>query len=81
MPYLATRIAGMASLSFLGILSVLDSLAQFKGYLFDTASSTTTVQLLAMKEFFGNASNIVTGTDCESSVSFEILTGEAEADY
>jgi hypothetical protein len=52
MPYLATRIAGMASLSFLGSLSVAESLAQFKGYLFDTASSTTVVQLLAIKEFF-----------------------------
>ncbi|TVY52703.1 Decarboxylase yanB, partial [Lachnellula suecica] len=59
MPYLATRIAGMASLSFLGSLNVLDSLAQFRGYLFDTASSTSVVQLLAMKEFFGGAGGIV----------------------
>ncbi|KAH6684548.1 hypothetical protein B0J14DRAFT_527368 [Halenospora varia] len=63
MPYLATRIAGMASLSFLGSLSVATTLAQFKNYIFDTASSTTAVQLLAMKEFFGGTDKIVTGTD------------------
>ncbi|TVY16245.1 Decarboxylase yanB [Lachnellula arida] len=63
MPYLATRIAGLASLSFLGSLNVTATLAQFRGYLFDTASATTVVQLLAMKEFFGGTGNIVTGTD------------------
>lgn len=65
MPYVATRIAGMASLSFLGSMNVTTTLAQFKGYLFDTASSTTLIQLMAMKEFFGGTSKIVTGTDCE----------------
>ena len=65
MPYLATRIAGMASLSFLGSLNVATTLAQFKGYFFDTASSTTLIQLMAMKEFFGGTSKILTGTDCK----------------
>ncbi|RDL35274.1 Uncharacterized protein BP5553_07205 [Venustampulla echinocandica] len=63
LPYLATRIAGLASLPFMGGLSVPDSLNQFKGYLFDTASSTSVVQLIAMKQFFGSVSGIVTGTD------------------
>ncbi|KFY97176.1 hypothetical protein V498_02196 [Pseudogymnoascus sp. VKM F-4517 (FW-2822)] len=62
MPYLAQRIAGMASLSFLGSLSVVDSLNQFKGYLFDTASSTSPIQLISMN-LFGGVNKIVTGTD------------------
>ncbi|CZR68307.1 uncharacterized protein PAC_18206 [Phialocephala subalpina] len=62
MPYLGTRIAGMASLSFLGGLSVADSLKQFKNYIFDTASSTTVMQLLAMNNF-GGVEKIVVGTD------------------
>lgn len=64
MPYLGTRIAGMASLSFMGGLNVLESLTQFKNYIFDTASATTVMQLVAMKEF-GGTSKTVTGTDCE----------------
>lgn len=65
MPYLAGRIGGLASLPFMGGLSVPESLAQLKGYLFDTASSTSVVQLLGMKEFFGSVSGIVLGTDCK----------------
>lgn len=69
MPYLAQRIAGMASLSFLGSLSVVDSLNQFKGYLFDTASSTAPIQLISMN-LFGGVNKIVTGTDCLFLFSF-----------
>lgn len=62
-PYLATRIAGLASLSFVGGFNVLDSLAQFQDYLLDTASAYSAVQLVAMKAFSG-IEKIVTGTDC-----------------
>lgn len=68
MPYLAGRIAGMASLSFLGSLNVAQTLAQFKGYLFDTASSTSAIQLVAMNAF-GGVNKIVTGTDCKFPTS------------
>ncbi|KAJ5929213.1 hypothetical protein N7454_007061 [Penicillium verhagenii] len=61
-PYLATRIAGMASLSWLTDLSVTESLAQLTGYYYDTASSTSAIQLAALKSFVG-ADHIVTGTD------------------
>ena len=40
-PYVATRIAGMASMPFLGSLVVTETLAQFKNFIFDTASATT----------------------------------------
>ncbi|KAI9733965.1 MAG: hypothetical protein M1834_002622 [Cirrosporium novae-zelandiae] len=63
LPYLATRIAGMASLSFMGSFSASETLAQFKSYYFDTASSTSAAQLLALKTFFGGVLKIVTGTD------------------
>lgn len=66
LPYLGARIAGLASLPFVGALSVLDSLAQFKEYYFDTASATSAAQLLAMTAFSG-VTKIVTGTDCKLS--------------
>jgi predicted TIM-barrel fold metal-dependent hydrolase len=62
MPYLAARIAGMASLPFLGSLSAAATLAQFKGYFFDTASASSSIQLTAMNAF-GGVSKILTGTD------------------
>ncbi|KAH8689498.1 hypothetical protein BGW36DRAFT_308759 [Talaromyces proteolyticus] len=62
MPYLATRIAGMSSLPFLGGLSVPESLAQLAGYYFDTASATSAIQLNAMKSFIG-IDRILIGTD------------------
>lgn len=66
MPYLATRIAGVANMALLGALNVLDSLAQFQGYIFDTASTTSPAQLAALQEFYGgDLSNIVIGTDCK----------------
>ncbi|KAJ6184908.1 hypothetical protein N7519_006209 [Penicillium mononematosum] len=61
-PYLASRIAGMASLPWLGGLSVPESLVQLAGYYFDTAASTSAIQLTALKSFVG-ADQIVTGTD------------------
>lgn len=63
-PFLATRIAGMASLPWLGGLSVTESLAQLAGYYFDTASSTSAIQLAALRSFIG-VDQIVTGSDCE----------------
>lgn len=65
-PYLATRIAGMSSMPFLGGLDVAESLAQLAGYYFDTASSTSKIQLEALKSFVG-VGRILTGTDCKSS--------------
>ncbi|KAJ5633198.1 Amidohydrolase 2 [Penicillium lividum] len=61
-PYLATRIAGMASLSWLTDLSAASSMEQLAGYYYDTASSTSAIQLTALKSFVG-ADQIVTGTD------------------
>ncbi|KAF4626543.1 hypothetical protein G7Y89_g11622 [Cudoniella acicularis] len=77
MPYIATRITGMASLSILGSLSVATTLAQFKNYIFDTASSTMVMQLIAMKEFFffGGTSNIVTGTDFPYDPQTQAIAG------
>lgn len=63
-PYLATRIAGMASLSWLAGLSAAESIAQLAGYYYDTASSTSAIQLTALKSFVG-ADHIVTGMDCK----------------
>lgn len=63
-PYLASRIAGMASLPWLDRLSVPESLAQLAGYYFDTAASTSAIQLTALKSFVG-MDQIVTGTDCK----------------
>lgn len=65
MPYLASRIAGMASMSLLGSLNMTKSLAELAGYYFDTASATSAIQLAAMKSFIG-VEQILTGTDCES---------------
>ncbi|KXG53997.1 Amidohydrolase 2 [Penicillium griseofulvum] len=61
-PFLATRIAGMASLPSLGGLSVPESMAQLAGYYFDTAATTSAIQLAALKSFVG-ADQIVTGSD------------------
>ncbi|KAJ5706107.1 hypothetical protein N7536_001796 [Penicillium majusculum] len=61
-PFLATRIAGMASLPWLGGLPVPESLAQLAGYYFDTAASTSAIQLAALKSFIGT-DQIVVGTD------------------
>lgn len=63
-PYLGGRIAGLASLPFVGGLNVTESLGQFKDYFLDTASATSAVQLVGMKMFSG-VGKIVTGTDCE----------------
>jgi hypothetical protein len=63
-PYLGTRIAVMGSLPFLGGLDVATTLAQFKSYYFDTASSTTVMQLLGMNAF-GGVAKILIGTDCQ----------------
>jgi hypothetical protein len=62
MPYLAHRISLVGSL--LGF-NPLDSMNQFRGYAFDTASASSAVQLQAMKTFFGNVNRIVTGSDCK----------------
>ncbi|KAL3458716.1 amidohydrolase 2 [Aspergillus heterothallicus] len=61
-PYLASRIASIASLDILGGLNPLETMAELKGYYFDTASSTSSIQLGALKEFVG-AEKIVLGTD------------------
>lgn len=70
-PYLGTRIAGLASMPFVGGLNVSESLAQFKNYLLDTASAYSAVQLVAMKMFSG-VGKIVTGTDCKFLLSSRI---------
>ncbi|KAJ5951877.1 uncharacterized protein N7479_010290 [Penicillium vulpinum] len=73
-PFLATRIAGMASLPLLGGLSIPDSLAQLAGYYFDTAASTSAIQLTALKSFVG-ADQIVTGTDYPYVPSSQAIPG------
>lgn len=68
MPFVANRIAGQAGLVSKGNVNASEALAQFQGYLFDTASATSAAQLLGMKEFYGgDVSKIVVGTDCEYS--------------
>jgi hypothetical protein len=68
MPFVANRIAGQAGLVSGGNVNASEALAQFQGYLFDTASATSAAQLLGMREFYGgDVSKIVVGTDCEYS--------------
>jgi hypothetical protein len=66
LPYLANRIASVPALDVLGGLNPLETMQELKGYYFDTASSTSKVQLGALKEFAG-VEKILIGTDCESS--------------
>jgi hypothetical protein len=62
-PYLATRIAGVATLPYGGGIAFPESLAQLAGYYFDLASATSAIQLAALKSFIG-AKRLVTGIDC-----------------
>lgn len=69
MPFVATRIAGQAAIVSNGSINASDTLAQFRGYFFDTASATSAAQLWAVKEFYGgDVSKMVLGTDCESDL-------------
>ncbi|KAL2859321.1 amidohydrolase 2 [Aspergillus pseudodeflectus] len=61
-PYLANRIASVSALDVLGGLNPLETMQELKGYYFDTASSTSKVQLGALKEFAG-VEKILVGTD------------------
>ncbi|KAL1845461.1 hypothetical protein Daus18300_014527 [Diaporthe australafricana] len=64
MPFVATRIAGMASVVSDGGINASEALAQFRGYFFDTASASSTAQLWALKEYYGgDISKILLGTD------------------
>lgn len=68
MPFVAARIAGQAGVVSNGSIGAEDTLAQFRGYFFDTASATSAPQLWALREFYGgDVSRIVLGTDCEFS--------------
>lgn len=62
-PYLASRIAGVASLSYAGGVAFTETMAQLAGYYFDLASATSVIQLTALKSFVG-AEHLVTGIDC-----------------
>lgn len=62
-PYLATRIAGVATFSYAGGIAFLHTLAQLAGYHLDLASATSAIQLAALKSFLG-AKKLVTGIDC-----------------
>lgn len=56
----------MAGVVSNGSVNASDTLTQFQGYFFDTASATSAAQLWALKEFYGgDVSRIVLGTDCE----------------
>lgn len=63
MPYLGGRIAGVATLDALGAHNPAETIAQLKGYYFDTASAYSAIQLEALKSFIG-VEQIVIGTDC-----------------
>lgn len=66
MPFVATRIAGMAGVVSNGSIDASETLDQFRGYFFDTASATSAAQLWALKEYYGgDLSRVVLGTDCE----------------
>ncbi|OKO92252.1 2-amino-3-carboxymuconate-6-semialdehyde decarboxylase [Penicillium subrubescens] len=62
MPYLASRIAGVATLSYAGGIPFAETMAQLAGYYFDLASATSAIQLTALKSFIG-AGKLVTGID------------------
>ncbi|OOQ86529.1 amidohydrolase 2 [Penicillium brasilianum] len=62
MPYLASRIAGVATLDYAGGIPFVETMAQLAGYYFDLASATTAIQLTALKSFIG-AGKLVTGID------------------
>ncbi|KAL2784782.1 amidohydrolase 2 [Aspergillus keveii] len=61
-PYVANRIASVSSVDVLGGLNPLETMQELKGYYFDTASSTSKIQLAALKEFAG-VEKILVGTD------------------
>jgi predicted TIM-barrel fold metal-dependent hydrolase len=63
-PYLANRIASVSALDVLGGLDPLETMKELKGYYFDTASSTSKIQLAALKEFAG-VEKILVGIDCK----------------
>ncbi|POS73099.1 amidohydrolase [Diaporthe helianthi] len=64
MPFVAARIAGQAAVVSKGSINASDTLAQFRGYFFDTASATSAPQLWAVKEFYGgDVSKVLLGTD------------------
>jgi hypothetical protein len=65
MPYLASRIAGVATLSYAGGIPFAETMAQLAGYYFDLASATSAIQLTALKSFIG-AGKLVTGIDCKA---------------
>ncbi|KAJ5983214.1 Amidohydrolase 2 [Penicillium waksmanii] len=67
-PYLATRIAGVATLPYEGGIEFPETLAQLAGYYFDLASATSAIQLAALKSFIG-AKKLVTGIDCTAGAS------------
>lgn len=62
-PYLATRIAGVATLPYAGGIAFPETLSQLASYYFDLASATSVIQLTALKSFVG-AKSLVTGIDC-----------------
>jgi predicted TIM-barrel fold metal-dependent hydrolase len=59
-PYLANRIASVSALDALGGLDPLETMQELKGYYFDTASSTSKIQLAALE--FAGAEKILAGT-------------------
>ncbi|KAJ5648978.1 uncharacterized protein N7484_002701 [Penicillium longicatenatum] len=61
-PYLASRIAGVASLSYAGGVAFTETMSQLAGYYFDLASATSVIQLTALKSLVG-AKQLVTGID------------------
>jgi predicted TIM-barrel fold metal-dependent hydrolase len=65
MPYLASRIAGVATLPYAGGIPFVETMAQLAGYYFDLASATSAIQLTALKSFIG-AGKLVTGIDCRA---------------
>lgn len=66
LPFVASRIVGMASLPFQGGHNPADSMAELKGYYFDLAAVTSAPQLAALNAFVGS-SQLVIGSDSKLS--------------
>lgn len=62
LPFVASRIVGMASLPFHGGHDPRESMAELKGYYFDLAAVTSLPQLAALNAFVGS-SQLVIGSD------------------
>jgi 6-methylsalicylate decarboxylase len=67
LPFLANRLALQSTLPFQGGRNYNESLAELRGYYYDTAVTFGNPQFAALKEFVGSR-RMLTGSDCELTI-------------